>query len=249
MKVTMHLRRKLVAVLAMTVLFPLRGVSQRSEGGELRPPNAQEKPILIHYREVVAKLLNQFRSDDWEETIDYEMTDEVQISNDPDVPLDVDQMSQRSYLIRTGSALYEKEIAPFAAKLSAMKDPNEMASLAKQMKMMNFSVELNFNRAEASLDPPPPGNPDLHVPGAALAYRLKPYKFDKGTSVILLFGNWKAATWNANTGGDRFKFKHSPHQPAIENIVIQLDGSPERIDQLLHGVNWQVVNDALTERP
>jgi hypothetical protein len=32
----------------------------------------------------------------------------------------------------------------------------------------------------------------------------------------------------------------------IENVVIQLDGSPERIDELLRTVNWQAVNGAIT---
>ena len=136
-----------------------------------------------------------------------------------------------------------------AEKLTATTDPNEMTRLARQMKVTKLSVEVHFDRANVDMDPPPSANPDLHVPGAALAYRLKPSKFEKGTSVVLLFGNWKTAVWNSEGGYEHYKFKHAAHQPAIENIVIQLDGSPERIDQLLHNVNWQLVNNARTERP
>jgi len=231
---------------ALLIVLCLTGRSVRAQ--ELRDPNAQEKAILTHYRQVINKVLDQFRSDDWEETVDYEIGDDVSVSSDPDVPLDVNEMFQRSYVVRRGSALYQKEIAPFEAKLASTTDPYEMAKIAKQRKMWNFSVEVHFNRLNVGVDPPPASNADLHVPGTAQAYRIKPYKFEKGTSVVLLFGNWKAATWDASNGWEHYKFKHAAHQPAIENIEIQLDGSPDRIDQLLHSVNWPTVNDALTEK-
>jgi len=46
----------------------------------------------------------------------------------------------------------------------------------------------------------------------------------------------------------RYRFKHAAHQPAIENVVNQPDGSPERIGELLHTVEWRPVNDTLTEK-
>jgi hypothetical protein len=234
-----------VTLMALALIWSLEANGQ----GNLRDPNPQERKILMHYREVIGKVLDQFQSDDWEEKVDYEITDDVSVSGDPDVPLDVNELIQRSYNIRQGSALYQKEVAPLAEKLTATSDPNEMARLAKQRKVTNLTVEVHFNRLCVGMDSAPAAASDLHIPGAAAAYHIKPAKFGRGAAVVLLFGDWKTATWNADNSCDRFKFKHAAHQPAIENVIIQMDGSPERIDQLLKTVKWDNVNAALTEKP
>lgn len=236
-----------LAVIAVALALTCSLEAAGQEAG-LRDPNPPEHQILMHYREVIGKVLDQFPSDDWEEKVDYEITDDVSVSGDPDVPLDVNEMIQRSYNIRPGSALYQKEVAPLAEKLTATTDPNEMVRLAKQRKVTSLVVEVHFNRLCVGMDSAPASASDLHIPGAAAAYHLKPAKLGRGASVVILFGNWKAATWNAGNGCDRFKFIHGAHQPAIENIVIQMDGSPERIDQLLKSVKWNEVNSALTEK-
>ena len=231
---------------ALALIWSLEAAGQ--EGGGLRDPNPQEKQILIHYREVIGKVLDQFQSDDWEEKVDYEITDEVSVSGDPNVPMDVNEMIQRSYNIRPDSALYQKQVAPLIEKLNATTDPNEMARIAKDRKVTNLSVEVHFNKYCVGLDSAPTAASDLHIPGTTMAYRIKPGKFGRGAAVVLLFGNWKAATWNGDNGCERYKFKHAAHQPAIENVVIQIDGSPERIDQLLKSVKWDAVNGVLTEK-
>jgi len=235
--------------LALTALALISSPPAAGQEGGLRDPNPQEKQILMHYRDVIGKILDQFQSDDWEEKVDYEITDDVSVSGDPDVPLDVNEMIQRSYNIRPGSALYQKDVAPLAEKLTATTDPNEMARLAKQRKVTNLTVEVHFNHLCTGLDSAPAAGSDLHIPGAAMAYHIKPAKFGRGAAVVLLFGNWKTATWNADNSCERYKFKHATHQPAIENVVIQMDGSPERIDQLLKAVKWDEVNSGLTEKP
>ncbi|HET6145761.1 MAG TPA: hypothetical protein VFE02_19815 [Candidatus Acidoferrales bacterium] len=212
----------------------------------LRPPTAAESSMLKHYSDTVHKVLDQFGSDNWEESVDYDVTDDVTVHDALNIPLDIDEMMERSYTIRNGSKLYEQEIEPFAKKLENIHDPAEMAKLAAQLKLNRMTVEVHFNRVDVGIDPPPPGNQDLHIPGAALAYRVSNYKFDKGTSVILLFGDWKSAAWKAADGAYKYKFKHAPHQPAIENIEIHFDGSPERIDELLRTVKWEKINDALS---
>ncbi len=241
----MHLHFS-VMLAAVALIWSLQAAGQ--EGGGLRDPNPQEKQILMHYREVIGKVFDQFQSDDWEEKVDYEITDDVSVGNDPNVPLDVNEMIQRSYNVRRGSALYQKEVAPLIAKLSATTDPNEMAQIAKQRKVTNLQVEVHFNRLCEGMDSAPAAASDLHIPGTAAAYHIKPAKLGKGAAVVLLFGNWKTATWNADNSCERFKFKHAAHQPAIENLVIQIDGSPERIDQLLKSVKWDEVNGALTDK-
>ena len=239
--------RLTIVFIALVLLGCLAAAGQANEGG-LRDPNPQERKVLMHYREVIGKVLDQFRSDDWDEKIDYEITDDVSVGGDPQVPLDINEMTQRSYNIRPGSALYQTEVASLAEKLTATTDPNEMARLAKQRKVTNLSVEVHFDVLCVGMDAAPTAASDLHIPGTAAAYHLKPAKFGRGAAVVLLFGNWKTAAWNAEIGCDRFKFKRAAHQPAIENVVIQIDGSPERIDQLLKSVKWDEVNDALTEK-
>ncbi|HVN18982.1 MAG TPA: hypothetical protein VMU05_09425 [Dongiaceae bacterium] len=234
----------------ISCLLPIAlAAAAAGQEGNLRDPNPQERKILMQYREVIGKVLDQFQSDDWEEKIEYEITDDVSVSGDPDVPLDVNELIQRSYTIRPGSALYEKEVAPLAQKLTATSDPNEMARIAKQRKVTNLSVEVHFNRLCVGMDSAPSAASDLHIPGTAAAYRIKPAKLGRGDAVVLLFGSWKTATWNGDNGCERFKFKHAAHQPAIENVVIQMDGSPERIGELLKTVKWDAVNTALTEKP
>jgi len=237
------------ALMMLALISSLQAAGQPGSEGDLRDPNPQERQILMHYREVIGKLLDQFRSDDWDEKIDYEITDDVSVSGDPDVPLDINELIQRSYTIRPGSALYQKEVAPLAEKLTATTDPNEMARLAKQWKVTNLTTEVHFNRLCVGLDSVPAAGSDLHIPGIAMAYHVKPAKLGRGAAVVLMFGNWKTATWNADNSCARYKFKHAAHQPAIENVVIELDGSPERIDQLLKSVKWDDVNSALTEKP
>jgi hypothetical protein len=238
-----------VMLMPLALIWSFEAAVQPASEGGLRDPNPQERQILMHYREAIGKVLDQFRSDDWEEKIDYEITDDVSISGDPDVPLDVNEMIQRSYVVRRGSALYQKEVAPLAEKLTATTDPDEMVRLAKQRKVTNLTTEVHFNRLCVGLDSATAAGLDLHVPGTAMAYHVKAAKFGRGAAVVLLFGNWKAATWNAENECERYNFRHAAHQPAIENVVIQIDGSPDRIDQLLKTVRWDEVNSALTEKP
>jgi len=243
------MRRRCLGMLLMAVALNWLLPAMGQEGSGLRDPNPQERQILMHYREVINKVLNQFRSDDWDEKVDYEITDDVSVSGDPDVPLDVNELTQRSYTIRPGSALFNRDVAPLIAKLNSTTDPNEMARIAKDRKVTNLSVEVHFNRLCVALNSAPATASDLHIPGATQAYYLKPNKYDRGASAVLLFGDWKSATWNATNKCERYKFKHAAHQPAIENVVIQFDGSPERIDQLLKTAKWDQVNSALTEKP
>lgn len=245
----MRMPRYLGVMLVTFLAWSLEAAAQPAGERGLRDPNPQERQILMHYREVVGKVLDQFRSDDWEEKIEYEVTDDVSVSGDPDVPLDVSEMIQRSYTIRPGSALYQKEVAPLAEKLTATTDPKEMVRLAQQRRVTKLTTEVHFNRLCVGLGSAPANGSDLHIPGTAMAYQIKPAKLGRGTAVVLMFGDWKNARWNAENGCMRYKFKHAAHQPAIENIVIQMDGSPERIDQLLKSVKWDDVNSALTEKP
>lgn len=212
----------------------------------LRPPTTAEAAIIGHYREVMHQVLDQFRSDDWDEKVDYDIDEGVMVSNDPYVPLNLDQMMQRTCTVRPGSKLFERDYAPIYYKLQGTHDVNEMRELSKQLKFNRFTVEVHFDVLAQGVKPPPGTNADLHIPGATMAYRISNYKYDKGESVLLLFGGWTPAMWRGGSDGYRYTFKHAFRDPAIENVVIQLDGAESGIEHALRTVNWRHVNDALT---
>lgn len=235
------------SAVVLGLCFGAGAAARAGQEPHLRPPTEAENATLSHYREVMHGVLDAFHSDDWDENVDYDVEDDVQVSNDRDVPLDIDELMQRTYTVRPGSPLFDRDFKPTYDKLTASHDPAEMAAIAKQLKMNRYSVEVHFNRLGVGVNPPPSANPDLHIPGAALAYRVSNYKFDKGTSVVLLFGDWNATMWRPSDKAYRYKFQHAFRQPAIENVVIQLDGSPERINEVLRTAPWQRVNEALTK--
>ena len=236
------------AVAALISAVCLGGRTAVEAQGGLRDPSPDERAVLMHYRDVINKVLDRFQNDDWTESVDYEITDDVQVSGDPDVPLDINELTQRTYIVRQGSALYEKEVAPIIEKLTATSDPAEMARIARQKKVTTLKVEVHFNRSGVGMSAAPGPSQDLHLAGPSFATHLRADDPRQGASVVLLFGNWSTAKWNADNGFLRFRFKHAAHQPAIENVVIQLDGSPERIGELLRTVDWRQVNDTLTEK-
>jgi hypothetical protein len=202
--------------------------------------------VIRHYRGVIDEVLDQLRTDDWDENVDYDIEDNVLVNNDPDVPLDLDQMIQCTYTVRPGSALFQRDYAQIYEKLQNTHDINEMQELSKQVKFNRFTVEVHFDHVGQAVSPPPSVNSDLRIPGATMAYRIHNYKYDKGESVVLLFGGWTPAMWRGGDGGYRYSFKHVFREPVIENVVIQLDGAESGIEHALQNVNWRHVNDAMT---
>jgi hypothetical protein len=212
----------------------------------LRSPTPAEAAVITHYRQVIHEVLDQLHTDDWDESVDFDIEENVLVSNDPYVPLNLDQMMQRTYTVRPGSKLFEHDYASIYTKLQNTHDLNEMQELSKQLKFNRFTVEVHFDALTQGVNPPPGKNADLHLPGAAMAYRIHNYKYDKGESAVLLFGGWTPAMWRGGNEGYRYTFKHAFRDPAIENVVIQFDGAESGIENALQNVNWRHVNDALT---
>jgi hypothetical protein len=229
----------LAAVAAAVSLTTLR--AQR-----FREPTPPERAVVRHYRDVIHEVLRQFPDANWAETIDYDIPDDFTVRPPIAAPLEISDFIQASYQIAPGSPLYERDIAPIARQLAAMKDPAAMARLASQRKVDRVTVQFESNVPVAEITPAPPGNADLHISGAAFAYRVDS-QVDRGTSVKLLFGDWKTATWQASENAYRFKFKNPRPSAAIENVAVQLDGSPDRINELLRAVSWPHLADALTK--
>ncbi len=208
--------------------------------GNLRAPTPAEQRVLERYRDTIHSVLDAFDSDDWDTTTDFDVDDNVLVSNDPDVPLDVDELIQRSYTVKKDSPLYQREVAPFLAKMQQMSSM-EMAQAGKKLKKLRLEVQVHFNRAAADRDART--KPHLQVPGAVYSFLTEQSQDQRSQTVVLLFGDWKSAQQRSDDL--KFHFKHPMHTPAIENVVVQLQGSPDRIKELLRSVDWKRVNDAL----
>ena len=206
----------------------------------LRDPTPAEKKVLEQYTNVIHPFLDGFDSDDWDTKVDYDVDDNVLVSNGSEYPLDVDELIQRSYTVKKDSPLYNREVAPFLAKMGQM-SPTEMAQAGKKLKMLRLEVQVHFNRAGAETDAKT--RSQLQIPGPAYSYMTEQSEDKRSQTVVLLFGDWKSGKTEEN--GLRFHFKHPPHTPVIENVVVQLQGSPDRIRELLKSADWKKVNEAL----
>jgi hypothetical protein len=224
----------LAAVTSLALAAPAHSQST------VRDPTPAEKKVVDQYANVIHSFLDTFDSDDWEAKVDFDVDENVQVSTGNTYPLDVDELIQRSYTVKNGSPLYQREVAPFLAKMDQM-SPTEMAQAGKKLKMLRLEVQVHFNRAAA--DKEARTKPQLQVPGAAYSYMSEQSEDKRSQTVVVMFGDWKSA----QQGSDdlKFHFKHPPHTPVVENIVVQLQGSPDRIRELLQSADWKRVNQAL----
>lgn len=242
-------RRRNFAIVAVAVLA--WGWGAEARGQSKRPPTAEERAMLVRYRDALHGVLDQIPDEDWVESENYrfDVDDQAEVSNDPDVPLDIDESMTREYRLRPESKPAREQMARLQPLLEKMQanptDPSIMAQMQKAAKSIKLIVNVHFNRLSESVDGPPGSLTDLKLAGAALAFKSKPDEHGD-VSAVLLFGNWKAATWNAQDKWLRFHFRRLGRYPAIENIVFEMNGSPERIDALLKTVDWKVVAGALT---
>ncbi len=237
---TLDLRKvSAIAAMVVAVFFILHTPMQAQNN--LREPNATERQVLEKYRDAIHTVLDSMDSEDWDTTTDFDVDDNVLVGNNPDVPLDVDELIQRSYTVKKDSPLYQREVAPFLAKMQQM-SPAEMAQAGKKLKMLRLEVQVHFNRAAAERDAR--SKTQLQTRGATYSYVTEESEDKRSQTVVLLFGDWKSAQ---QRGDDiKFHFKHPAHTPVVENVVIQMQGSPERIRELLRTVDWKKVNEAMS---
>jgi hypothetical protein len=207
----------------------------------LRAPTAEERAILTNYVKVLHTILDQIPDENWvlNEHHFFDVDDQAEVSNDPDVPLDINESMTREYIIRPGSPLEAqriKELEPLVAKFQANPaDPANSIALQKADRPTRIAVNVHFNRLGNPLDSPA----NLKIAGPTAAYKSTGSHGEE--SVVLVYGNWKA--------GSRFHFRRPGRYPAIENIVIDMTGDPDRIEHLLQSVDWKSVNTALTTQP
>jgi hypothetical protein len=235
-------RRPLVLAALLAPFGQARAQSQR----DLTPA---EQALVDRAATVLGKVLDKFRSDDWVEKIEYSY-DGASTPVEPRAPLQVGLL-RRSYHVRQGSARWNERIAPSMPPMPAdgQMTPAAMQAMVrardKFRPLMDLWVEASFNEVVTSrIAPSPPGNPDLHLAGVARSYRTADANGKPDRGAVLLFGDWGRARWEAEQGAWRYAFAHPPGSVVIENVQIHLEGAADRIEELLHAIDWRVV-DAL----
>jgi hypothetical protein len=235
-------RRALILILASSLALPVALYAM----GMPRKPSAAERKVVTKYATVISKVLDQFRSPEWDEKVEGAVAD-VQVTPDSGTPLTINEMFQRTYDLRKTSPRYKAKLAPMEVKMKAEKDQGAQQLLGAQMQdLMHVQVQVRFNIANIDLDPRPSPKLDLHVPGAAFAYKELSNPFGYGSSYVVVFGNWKTAKRYPSSGITEFHFVHPQNTPFIENVEFRIYGADDRIRELLRTVKWAQVNAALT---
>ena len=232
-----------------TAPFVLAGVllAGALHAQENRAPTPAEQRAVTRYNTVMTGILDGFASPDWAENDGQRYTlDDALVHPNSGRPLDITAFLGRAYDVQNGSARFQR-ILPLIQKLQAEHDATAQMKIGGQIQdMMHLAVEVHFNWLVVTLDPPPSQNQDLRIPGVALAYKVRDDSHAHGAAYVLLFGDWQKAKWDAAHGGLAFSFAHAENTPYIENIVVQLWGADDRIQELLKTVHWSEVHTALT---
>ncbi len=235
-------RRSLIFILASFLAVPVALYAM----GMPRKPTPAEQKVVTKYANVISKVLDQFRGPDWDEKVDATVAN-VEVTPDTGAPLTINQMFQRTYDLRKDSPTYKAKLAAMEAKMKGEKDQGKQQLIAAQMQdLMHVQVQVRFNITNIDLDPPPSPKLDLHVPGAAFAYKEASNPYSYGSSYVVAFGNWKTGKLYPSSGVTEFHFVHKQNTPFIENVEFRIYGSEDRIREILKKPNWVQVNAALT---
>jgi len=217
----------------------------------LHPPTAAEQRALDPMIAALTRILDRFGGPDWNKDAD-SWTGNPLVSDDPDVPLDIDQNFERTYRVRDGSARQRTVLQPLRARLTSATQSGDMSEAVRVghrlRALSEVTVHVAINEAALSVDSANGGNAAVTLPGAALALRLRPdADADSMTAhYALAFGNWRTARWDGDNQAFAYTFVHRGHAAAIENVVLEIRGADDRIRELLRTLPWTDINTALT---
>jgi hypothetical protein len=213
---------------------------------EKRKPTDGDEKAIARYVETMNKVLDQFRSPDWDERINH-VIEHPMLNNMDDRPLDMDELLQRTYEVRRDSKRYQTMILPRQQKLAQAKDATQKDLERAQIEhLMHLQVEVHCNMLVVPMITGPDSKRDPKVPGATFVHLDRNNPFGHGVAYILFFSNGRPGKWDETNSVYRNVFVHPPNSPYIENLEIRIYGPPGRIQELLRKVNWKQVNAALT---
>ena len=225
------------------VLLTLVTIPAGRAAAQLHEPTSAEHRVLDPAIAAITRLLDQFGDDDWQKSNDL-FGGDVLVSNDPDVPLDIDQNFERTYSVRQGSHRWQTVMEPLVRQLQQLTQGGDYAAQrrvgGKIRSLSGVTVDVYINRADFGVDTTVPGLTHVTVKGASLALRSPPDSgFEtQGPTYAIGFGAWR--------GDGPFHFVHGPRTPWIENIVVIVKGADDRIQELLTRIDWAALNGVLT---
>jgi hypothetical protein len=213
-----------------------------------RLPTPEEKKVLEHCSQVIDKVLAQFKDDDWEENVDHTLANAAVNANSGQ-PLDINAFVQHTFDVRGSSDRYKELVLPLVKQMVGTSDLDQKKDLNQQIQeLMHVQVQVRLNQPHIAVMPPPPDNEDLRIPGTAFAYRIKNDGYPSGTAYVLFFGDAHSLAWNAQHNWFDYKFAHPATTAAIENLEFLIYGADDRIQHLLHTIDWNQVNSAFADQ-
>jgi len=236
----MHKWRSLPLQLVATAVFLTNLTAASAETRDLTPA---EHALVDRYSRVVGGVLDQFRSDDWVEKIDYTM-DAPTTPVKPEGPLQVGLL-ERTYNARPGSQRWNAVIEPYAKiVMGGNASPQAMAQAGKMMQqLMHVHVSATFNVRFSALDLE--HDTELKIAGVTRALRdAHPTEYAE-PGVVLLFSGGSAGRWAKADGGLRFDFANPPGAVVIENVEIRISGAKDRVEELVRAIDWRPVDGVL----
>ena len=209
-------------------------------------PSPAEQKAITKYANTMNKVLDQFRSPEWEEKIDSTI-DHPTASTFGDRPMDIDQLLQRTYELRKDSRRYKMLVAPRLQKVAAEKDISKKQLEAAQVDdLQHLQVQVHFNMLVVPMITGPDPKIDPKIPGTVFVHKDRNNPFSHGVAYILFFSNDKRGRWEEVNDVYRNFFVHKPDTPFIENVEVRIFGPEDRIKELLRKIDWRQVNAALT---
>jgi hypothetical protein len=213
---------------------------------EKHKPTPAEQKALTKYVDTMNKVLDQFRSDDWDEKVDFTI-EHPTVSTFGDRPMDIDELLQRTYQVRQGSKRYQTLVLPRLQKLAAETDVTKKQLETAQIDdLLHLQVQVHFNMLVVPLITGPDPKVDPKIPGTVFVHKDRNNPFSHGVAYVLFFSKGKPGRWEEVNDVYRNFFVHKPDTPFIENIEVRIFGSEDRIRELLHKIDWKQVNAALT---
>src|SRR6478609_5680260 len=158
-----HIRKvALMCVVISTAVFGFYKAHQ---------PTPAEQKALTKYTTVMNKLLDQFRSPDWDEKIDATIDDPT-VDTFGDRPMDIDQLLKRTYEVRKDSKRYKTLIEPRLKKNAAEKDISKKQLEAAEIEdLQHLQVQVHFNMLVVPMITGPDPKVDPKVPGATFVHK------------------------------------------------------------------------------
>ncbi|HWG50382.1 MAG TPA: hypothetical protein VN669_11850 [Candidatus Acidoferrales bacterium] len=239
--------RRSVPILIITLLSGF-AFCYPAASASFRPPTPEEKKVLEHCSQVINKVLSQFQDEDWEENVDHTLAN-AEVNVNAGFPLSINAFVQRTYDVRGSSDRYKELVLPLVKQMVGAPNLEQKKDLNQQIQdLMHVQVQVRLNQPHVAVTPQPVDNEDLRIPGTAFAYRIKNDGYSSGTAYVLFFGDAKSLAWNPQHNWFDYKFGHAPNAAAVENLEFLIYGADDRIQHLLHAVDWNQVNSVFTDQ-